>query len=60
MDLLVGFHAKDLQTCQWVVDNVDDTVDNITVKNWVQACRDKLKSFNDGPALVSIGQVVQK
>lgn len=53
MDLLCGYHAKQVDVCQWVIDNVDDTVDNITVKAWVQACKDHLKSLNDGPEIVS-------
>lgn len=58
MNLLVAHHAKDPQVCQWVIDNVDPNVNNVTVKAWVQACKEYLQSISDGPVMVSTGQRV--
>lgn len=55
MDLLCAYHAKDPDTCNWVIANADENTDNITVKSWVLACKLHLQSLNDGPELVSTG-----
>jgi len=60
MDLLCGYHAKNSDTCKWVIENFDEITDNITVTNWVKACKEYLQSHNDGPVMVSIGQIVGK
>ena len=57
---LVGFHAKDPEVCKWVIEMFgQQETDNGTVRQWVQACRDRLaelESLSDGPELGSIGQ----
>ena len=58
MDVLCGYHAKNLDTCKWVIENCDENVDNITVKIWINACKEYLQSINDGPDQVSTGQRV--
>ncbi len=60
MNLLCGHHAKDPHVCRWVIENCDENTDNITVREWVKACKEYLKSYNDGPDLVSTGQLVGK
>jgi hypothetical protein len=60
MDLLCGYHAKNVDTCKWVIQNCDENTDNITVKAWIRACKEYLQSHNDGPATVSTEQSVKK
>jgi hypothetical protein len=60
MNLLCGYHANNSDTCKWVIENFDEITDNITVSNWVKACKEYLQSHNDGPVTVSIGQQVVK
>jgi len=55
MNMLCGYHSKTREICQWVVDNVSEDTDNITVRMWVQQSREYLESLNDGPETVSIG-----
>ena len=47
MDILCAQHAKDSKTCQWVIDNYDKDTDNITVRLWVEACKNYLKSLDN-------------
>ena len=56
MNILCGYHAKNPDTCKWVIENCDENVDNITVKIWINACKEYLQSHNDGPDQVSTGQ----
>lgn len=46
MDLLCGYHAKDVSICNWVISNYDGETDNITVKLWVEACKEYLKQVD--------------
>ena len=55
MNMLCGYHSQSKEICQWVVDNVSEDTDNITVRMWVQQSREHLKSLNEGPETVSIG-----
>jgi len=43
MDILCGYHAKDIETCRWVIANCDPNTDNITVKLWIEACKKYLE-----------------
>ena len=60
MNLLCGYHAKSIDTCKWVIENYDYPTDNTTVKNWVAACKEYLKSNYDGPDTGSTGLRVAK
>lgn len=46
MNLLCGYHAKNVDTCNWVIFNYDGETDNITVKDWVEACKEYLKQVD--------------
>ena len=46
MDLVPGYHAKSVDTCQWVIQNYEHVTDNITVVAWVAACKEYLNSLN--------------
>lgn len=48
MDILCAHHAKDPETCKWVIANTDVNTDNLTVIAWVQACKDYLASLDEG------------
>lgn len=54
MNLLCAYHAKSPDACRWVIANAEENSDNITVTNWVKACKEHLQSLYDGPDLVSI------
>jgi hypothetical protein len=56
MQVLCGYHAKNAETCKWVIENCSYPTDNTTVIKWVEACKEYLQSHNDGPAMVSTGQ----
>ena len=53
MDILCAHHAKDPETCKWVIENCDENTDNITVKLWLKASKEYLESLCDGPVMVS-------
>ena len=40
MDLIPGYHAKNVETCSWVINNYEQVTDNQTVVAWVAACRE--------------------
>lgn len=46
MDLLCGYHAKDIEICKWVITNYDGETDNTTVKLWVETCKEYLKQVD--------------
>ena len=58
-ELLLGYHAKDPEVCKWVIEMFgQEETDNITVKHWIQACRDRLaqlESLSDGGESGSTG-----
>ena len=43
--MLCGHHSKNAEICQWVIDNVDIPVDNITVTLWLEQSREYLESL---------------
>lgn len=43
---LCGYHAKDISICNWVISNYDGETNNITVKLWVEACKEYLKKVD--------------
>ena len=50
MNILCAYHAKNVDTCKWVIANYNENTSNITVNAWVKACKEYLESINDGPA----------
>ena len=42
MNLLCAYHAQNVETCKWVLKNTDPNTDNITVKHWIEACKEFL------------------
>ena len=46
MDLIPGYHAKNTETCNWVIKKYSHVTDNMTVVAWVAACQEYLKSLN--------------
>ena len=46
MNILCAYHAQNPDTCRWVIDNYEHSVGNITVEQWVQACKEYLESLN--------------
>ena len=50
MNILCAYHAKNVDTCKWVIANYNENTSNITVNAWVKACKKYLESINDGPA----------
>jgi hypothetical protein len=46
MDLIPGYHAKNIETCSWVVNNYQHVTDNQTVVAWVDACKEYLNSLS--------------
>lgn len=45
MNILCGYHAKDPETCRWVIEHCSNQTDNNTVVLWVQACKEYLESL---------------
>jgi len=45
MNILCGYHAKNEDTCNWVISNYGNVTDNITVIAWVAACKEYLNSL---------------
>ena len=46
MDLIPGYHAKNADTCNWVIQKYSHVTDNMTVVAWVNACKEYLKQLN--------------
>jgi hypothetical protein len=47
MDYLCGYHARNADTCKWVLENTDPDTDNITVQLWRQACKEFLEQIDN-------------
>ena len=45
MDLIPGYHAKNVETCKWVISNYEHVTINQTVVAWVAACKEYLNSI---------------
>lgn len=58
--MLVGHHAKDPEVCKWVIKMFDGPTNNGTVRAWVQACKDHLRSLSDGGETGSTGTIKVK
>jgi len=46
MNVLCAHHAKDPDTCRWVIANCDENTDNITVRQWLEACKEYLATLD--------------
>ena len=44
MDILCAYHARSIETCEWVLANCDENTDNIAVQLWLQACKEYLEN----------------
>lgn len=51
MNILCAYHSQNVETCKWVLENIDPNTDNITVQLWIEACKEflakNLMDFND-------------
>lgn len=59
MNVLCAYHAKNPETCKWVIDQYGHVTGNTTVELWVAACMEYLKALNDGADTGSTGLRVE-
>ena len=59
MNILCAHHAKNPETCKWVIDQYGHVTNNTTVMLWVAACKEYLQVLNDGADTGSTGLRVE-
>ena len=42
MNILCAYHAQNVETCKWVLENTESDTNNITVQLWREACEEFL------------------
>ena len=44
-NILGAYHAQNIETCKWVLENTNESTDNITEQLWIQACKEFLANY---------------
>lgn len=46
MNILCAYHAQNVDTCKWVLENTEPDTNNITVQLWREACEEFLANLD--------------